>query len=188
MVRPAQIVALAAALLAGAPARAAEPDEVDRGWTAVSPNAEHEAQQAASAAGCRLEVRHGQTVEWARERCLGDKGDLHFVSNDGQDLIVVFAFPSRTGEPRHRTGLELVRRGETVRRLEVGKFVADDKTLIHASKHFYWVEGALGQPGVPPGYSKDGRSVELTTLDRRGWSVGFDGTVKKIAMPKPLGR
>jgi hypothetical protein len=161
---------------------------VARGGSVVSPNAEIEATQLATKDRCRVEVKRSRAVLWTADRCLGDRDDLHFISNDGQDLLVFFALLQKSGNMKQKLAVELWHHGEIARRFEVGRFVQDTKTLIESARHFYWCEGAMGQPGVPPGYSKDGKAVEVTTLDRRSWSISFDGTVKKIAMPTPLGR
>lgn len=175
---------LAAALLLAAGTARAEFD-----WIAVSPNAQVEAtQQADGKGGCRLEVKRAGEVVWSAARCFGARADGHFVTNDGRTLLVVYAFPKNPGAIGRATAAELFVRGQRARAFEVGRFVRDPKPLVMARKHFYWLEGALGQPGVPPGYSKDGTAVELTTLDRRSWSIRFDGAVKKIALPKTLGR
>ncbi len=164
-----------------------------RGWSVVSPNAEVEAvQTAAGERGCRVEVKRGAgTVLWAADRCLGDRDDLHFVSNDGTGLIVIHAFPAKTADTpagmKGAPGIEVFVKGERVAVHVVGKLVVDVRPLVNARKHFYWLEGTLGQPGVPPGFGKNAREIELTTLDRRSWSVGFDGTIRKIAMAKALG-
>jgi hypothetical protein len=160
-----------------------------REWTVVSHNSEMEARQKPAGDGCHLEVVRGSTVVWKAEKCLGDRDDAHFVSNDGLGLIRVRTFPENhdlNAALKAETGIEVYRRGELVKRLPVGRFVVSVPALVKATRHFYWLEGALGQDGVPPGFSKDGKAIELSTLDRKSWSVGFDGSVKKIAMPKPL--
>lgn len=180
--------ALAALALAVGPGLARGQDVPDaKDWLVVSPNAEYEAAQAFADGRCRLTVKRGETVAWALERCLADKQDGRFLSNDGTRLMVVHAFPSKAAGLKKATGVTLYERGEAMKRLEIGRFVVDTKPLVMATRHFYWVEGLVGQAGVPPGYSKDASGVELTTLDRRSWSVSFDGKVKKIEMPRPLG-
>jgi len=158
------------------------------GFTVVSPNAEFEASQATQGDSCAVEVKRGSTVAWTAKRCFGDRNDGHFLSNDGATLMIVHTFPSSRAGAKSALAVSLVVRGAPFRSFEVGRFVRDVKPLVMGRAHFYWVEGAMGQEGVPPGYSKDGQAVELTTLDRRSWSVGFDGKLKKIDMPKPLGR
>ena len=183
--RPATAALLALALVAGGSARAETADP--NGFTVVSANADFEASQVSQGTTCQLEVRKGATVLWSLKRCLGDRNDAHFLSNDGMSLMVVYTFPSQSAGPKAASALAIYFKGAPTRLLEVGRFVRDVKPLIMARSHFYWLEGAMGQPGVPPGLSKDGSAVELTTLDRRSWSVGFDGKFKKIDMPKPLG-
>lgn len=180
---PAPPMLLAAALLlAAAPAHAVE-------WVAVSPDARTEVEQRADGrGGCRLEVRRGERRLWSSRRCLGGRDDGHFLANDGRTLLVVYSFPKNPGATGAATAAQLFVKGKPVRTFEVGRFVKDPKPLVMARKHFYWLEGALGQPGVPPGYSRDGAAVELTTLDRRSWSIRFDGAVRKIALPRTLGR
>ena len=180
-------LAALAALLAALPAPGrAQTDP--KGFTVVSFNAELEATQASQGSSCLVQVKRGQTLAWSARRCLGDRDDGHFLSNDGSTLMVVHAFPSKRAGVKAAPGISLYVRGEKSRSIEVGRFVRDLKPLVMSRAHFYWLEGAVGQTGVPPGFSKDGRAVELTTLDRRSWSVGFDGKIKKIDMPKPLGR
>jgi hypothetical protein len=166
------------------PARAEEADE--REWTAVSPNAEMVAHQVSKGKGCHFEVTRGKTVVWKADKCLGDRTDEHFVDNSGLDILVVRTFPLQRGAIKSETGVELYKRGELQKRWPVGQFVTATGPLVMASKHFYWVEGSMGQTGVPPGYSRDGKAVELTTMDGKSWSLTFDGSVKKIKAPKPL--
>ena len=179
------IVALAMALAVPSPALA---EEDPKAFTVVSPNAEWELSQASTGDACKVEVRRSKTVLWTARRCFGDRNDGHFLSNDGATLMVVHTFLSQKVGVKAATGVSTWFKGAPVRFLEVGRLVRDVKPLVMSRAHFYWVEGTLGQRGVPPGYSKDGKAIELTTLDRRSWSVGFDGLLKKIDMPKPLGR
>ena len=169
------------------PARAEEAPAADENeWTAVSPNAEMVAHQQTRGKGCHVEVVRGKTVVWKADRCLGMRTDEHFVNNAGVDIVVVRTFPLQRGTIKTETGAELYKKGELRQRWPVGHFVSATGPLVMAAKHFYWVEGSMGQTGVPPGYSRDGKAVELTTMDRKSWSISFDGNVKKIAQPKPL--
>ncbi|MGC4117820.1 MAG: hypothetical protein QM765_25350 [Myxococcales bacterium] len=168
------------------PARA---EDDPKAFEIVSPNAEFALAQASEGAACKVEVKRGaSTVLWSARRCFGDRNDGHFLSNDGLTLVVVHAYPSLAAGVKAAVGVSAWFKGAPAHSFEVGRFVRDVKPLVMSRKHFYWVEGTLGQRGVPPGYSQDGKAVELTTLDRRSWSVGFDGKLKKIDMPKPLGR
>jgi hypothetical protein len=45
-------------------------------------------------------------------------------------------------------------KGAPVRSLEVGRFVRDVRPLVMSRSHFYWLEGAMGQHGVPPGFPR----------------------------------
>lgn len=178
------------ALLAPAAARS----EDARGWSVVSPNADYEAtQRPVGDAGCRVEVKRGErTLVWAADRCFGTADDLYFLSNNGEGLIVFRTFPAKANDKaagmKAALGVEVFAKGERVAGHAVGSFVADTRPLVNAKRHFYWIEGALGQPGVPPGPSKDAEAIEFSTLDRKSWSVGFNGKTKKVAAPKPLDR
>jgi hypothetical protein len=188
MASPAASAAACLAFLLVALPAAARAEDDPNAFTIVSPNAEFELAQASEGGSCKVEVKRGSTLAWAAKRCFGDRNDGHFLSNDGSTLLVVHSFPSQKAGVKAARGVSTFVRGAPLRSLEIGRFVRDVKPLVMARAHFYWLEGALGQRGVPPGFSKDGQAVELTTLDRRSWSVGFDGTLKKIDMPKPLGR
>jgi len=177
------------ALLAPAAARADA-----RAWSVVSPNADFEATQSpVGDTGCRVEVKRGErTVVWTVDRCLGTADDLYFLSNTGEGLIVFRTFPGKASDKaagmKGALGVEVFAKGERLVGHAVGRFVVDVRPLVNAKRHFYWIEGALGQPGVPPGPSKAADAIEFSTLDRKSWSVGFDGKLKKIAAPKPLSR
>ena len=129
--------------------------------------------------GCKVEAKRGKAVLWTSDRCL--EGDLHFLANDGERLISLYAFPQKAGGMRGAKGVELYRQAERKKSFSVGTFIRDERPLINASRHFYWLEGALRQPGVPPGVTVDGKGVELTTLDGRRYLVGFDGNVKALS-------
>lgn len=176
----------ALALLCARPGSARAEDD-PRAFEIVSPNAEYALAQASEGRSCKVEVKRASTVLWSARRCFGDRNDGHFLSNDGTTLMVVHAFPSQAAGVKAALGVSLWVKGAPLRSFEVGRFVRDVKPLVMSRAHFYWAEGALGQRGVPPGYSKDGKAVELTTLDRQSWSVGFNGALKKIDMPRPLG-
>ncbi len=187
--RPSSLLCLAALL---APAAALGADA--REWSVVSPNAEYEASQGpVGEVGCRFEVKRGErTLVWAADRCFGTVDDARFLSNDGQRLVVLYSYPAKAGDTpagmKGVPGAEVFARGERIARHLVGAFVKDTKPLVNAKRHFYWVEGMLGQSGVPPGPSKSAEAIEFTTLDHRSWAVGFDGKVKKIDAPRTLRR
>ncbi|MFN7133204.1 MAG: hypothetical protein ACK4N5_14085 [Myxococcales bacterium] len=175
-------LALIAALLTGGAARAQD----GRSWVIVSPNAEYAGEQVASGASCRFTVRRGEQVLWSAERCFGDRGDPRFLSADGERVLVLYAFPETKGGMEKALAGELFHRGQVVRQYRVGQFVRDYKPLFAGRKHFYWLEGALGQPGVPPGLTKDGTGVELNTLDGKRHVVHFDGRAPPMKpAPKP---
>jgi hypothetical protein len=166
------------------PAAAPTLAQADPLWTIASANAEITAELLPSGSGCRLEVRRGQTLLWSLRRCVAERSDYRFVSNDGRSLLVFFTFPAIEADLGEARVGELYTRGKLARRFTLGQFVADLDKLVKTRRHLYWLEGALGQPGVPPGFGRDGKQVELTTLDRRAHLVGFDGRVKGPPFPK----
>lgn len=159
--------------------------EGSNAWSTISDDTTASAEQIEQGRGCRLTVKRNEEVVWSVARCVAEKQDARFVSNDGR-LLVLFAFPDgKAGIKAARAG-ELWRAGKVVASWPVGRFVKDVKPLVATSRHFYWLEGAMGQPGVPPGVPAKTQVVELVTLDRRSWRIGFDGSIKAIPPPDPL--
>ncbi len=157
-----------------------------KSWSVVSDDAKATGEQVAEGKGCRFTAKKDGAVVWTAARCLAEKQDLRFLSNDGKALLVLFPFPdSARGIKAARAG-ELWRQGKRVASWTVGQMVKDVKPLVTTSRHFYWLEGGMGQPGVPPGLAADGRAVELSTLDRRSFRLGFDGSLKPSKAADPL--
>jgi hypothetical protein len=157
---------------------AAAPASGQAAWVTASDDAGAVAAQEPVKGGCRLTVKRGQSLVWAVDLCAAEKGDFRFLSDDGLSLMVLYAFPEKGEAPKAaRTGA-LYKRGRKVRDFFVGQFVADLGPLTMTKSHLYWLEGAMGLPGVPPGMSKDGKLVELTTLDRRNFTVSFNGDIQ----------
>lgn len=167
-----------ALFLALGAAPVAAPPESSAGWITTSDDAQAVAQQEQQKGGCRLTVKRGKSLVWTSDLCLAQKDDFRFLSNDGASLLVLYAFPELGGAPKAVKAGALYKKGRKVKDLWVGQFVADVRPLIMTRSHFYWLEGAMGQPGVPPGISKDGRRIELTTLDRRNFTVSFEGDIQ----------
>jgi hypothetical protein len=147
-------------------------------WVTTSDDARAVAEQRVQKGGCRLTVKRGESLAWTSELCVADRDDYRFLSNDGLSLLVLYAFPEQGAGPRAAKAGALYKSGRKAKDFAVGQFVADSRPLVMTKSHFYWLEGALGQPGVPPGMSKDARRVELTTLDRRNYTVSFDGDIR----------
>jgi len=156
-----------------------------KSWNVVSDDTTATAEQLEQGRGCKLTVKKGEEVVWSLGRCVAEKQDARFVSNDGRALLVLFTFPDGTGGVKAARAGELWRLGKKVASWPVGRFVRDVRPLVMASRHWYWLEGALGQPGVPPGVPAETQAVELVTLDRRNWRIRFDGDIKAIKAPKP---
>lgn len=165
-------------LALGAAAVSPAPVESHVAWITTSDDAQAVAQQEGRKGGCRLTVRRGKSLVWTSDLCFARKDDLRFLSNDGISLVVLYSFPEQGSAPKAARAGALYKKGRKVKDFWVGQFVADARPLTMTQRHFYWLEGAMGQPGVPPGMSKDGRRVELTTLDRRNFTVSFDGDIQ----------
>ena len=175
MARRAVLAWCALAALAGPAAALAESRAA---WVTPSDDTRAVAEQQVLGSGCRLRVVRDGSLLWSMERCVAGPKDYRFLSNDGLSLMVLYAFPEQGEAPKAARAGALYKRGQKAKEFRVGQFVADLKPLVMTSAHFYWLEGAMGQPGVPPGTSRDGRRVELTTLDRRNFMVSFDGEVQ----------
>ncbi len=169
---------LALLLALGAAPVPAAPADGSTAWVTTSDDAQAVAQQELQKGGCRLTVKRGKSLLWTSDLCAAQKDDFRFLSNDGASLLVLFALPELGEAPKAARAGALYKKGRKVKELWVGQFVADVRPLTKTRSHFHWLEGAMGQPGVPPGISKDGRRVELTTLDRRNFTVSFEGDIQ----------
>lgn len=148
----------------------------DLGWTAVS--------QDGTAALTQTHVGDGKCVRsctdapegrevWRAEGCIGKRLDLRFVGNDCEKVAVLHQLPEvRSGESWRKVRVAHVyARDRLAYPVEAAGAVQDLKKLRSAGSTFYWLQGALGQPGPGPRYSADGAAVEFVTLDGRAQAI-----------------
>jgi len=150
----------------------------DLRWTAVSENGTAVLAQTPDAAGkCRrVCTGAGNAAVWSADGCIGKRIDLRFVSNDCEKVVVIHQLPEVSADSRQWPQAEVVhvyKRGDKDYAVPAGGAVRDWKRVRSAGTTFYWLAGALGQPGTAPRYSAGGTAVEFDTVDGNHNSVSL---------------
>ncbi|MGQ0506676.1 MAG: hypothetical protein ACT4TC_15295 [Myxococcaceae bacterium] len=159
-----------------APAAAApveeDSDARDRTWVTVSANNQALLRQLGKADGfCETKCTIADQVIWESNLCLGKKLDLRFVGNDCEKAAVMHQLPEPNPDPSEAVLVHVYRRGALEYPVHTRGVVRSPKASRPTGSSFYWIAGALGQPGSPPRYSADGNRVEFETLDGKKQNV-----------------
>jgi hypothetical protein len=179
---------------AAAPAANAEPPpapdlegDPELKWFAVSSNSKAVVTHVGQSTGrCKVNCMVGETEHWTSANCLGRKLDLRFVSNDCEKLVVMHQLPEVDKNWAATALIHIYRKGAPEYVVAVGGIWKTPKALKATGSSFYWMAGALEQPGEPPRYSADGNTVEFDTLDGRRQTVSLLASAKpqKVAAKK----
>ncbi len=164
------------------PAPVAEPTPTDEGpfrdlgWSAVSADGSAVLMQTHVGGGkCKRTCNdspQGKAV-WTADGCIGKRIDLRFVGNGCERVVVLHQLPKvASGERWETVAVGHVYRQEKLEYpIAAAGAVRDFKKIRGAGSTFYWLAGALEQPGPAPRYSADGSAVEFVTLDGKQQSI-----------------
>lgn len=162
-----------AAVLVTAPALAEEP-ETDEGpfsWVIHSGDGSATLRQKPAAPGkCYLSCNLGDASEaWhATGECIGEKSERKFLANDCQRTVVMIPAPPR-GKNWRQVVVMRVYKKDKLDYPVMGVAALPDEKLMKSSTS--WLKGCYGNPGEPPRYSADGKSVDYDTIDGKTHSV-----------------
>jgi len=147
---------------AGADAGAVLPGG-DHTVTSVSANQSYAIRFEKKADGrCKVVGLRETAQVWSIPKCLGTADDLFFISNKGDRFWVLKTLPSKGPDPKkvpknpawhHQVvAREYDLHGEQVRQRKLSELMTPyERTKIHAlSRHFKWMEGAVGMRGKSP--------------------------------------
>lgn len=139
-------------------------------WTAVSQDGTAVLMQTHLGGGkCRRTCNDGEGGQevWSADGCIARQIDLRFVSNDCEKVAVLHQLPEvRRGERWQQVPVAHVyARARLEYPVAAAGAVRDFKKIKSAGTTFYWLQGALGQPGPAPRYADDGSAVEFVTAD-----------------------
>ncbi len=144
------------------------------GWTATSWSGHarlvHGA-TAPTACHARCEVDGG--VTWAVDACLGEDGDLPFVSGDCAVAVVLQAYPEVSEALKLTRVGTVVAAGQPPKPVLLGQLMPRLTGLRPGARRVRWLAGVLGEPGNSPHLSGDGLGVVLSTLDGATHTVAF---------------
>lgn len=148
---------------------------------------------------CRVEVSREQGAAWTLEQCVGNPGDLYFVSNDGDRFWVIRTLPekpapmkpapvkakkSKRGRKKEKpldplltaeVATEYDQKGQVVARRQLVELLPprpDVSDLRQLGRHFQWVEGVGGVPGKGPRLN-DAGLVELEPVGQKTQRLKF---------------
>jgi len=149
----------------------------DLGWTAVSKDGSTALEQTHLGGGkcqrsCKVGPEGGKEV-WKAQGCIGKRIDLRFVGNGCERVVILHQLPDvRSGERWEQVAVGHVYRKDRLEYpIAAAGAVRDFKKIRSAGNTFYWLAGALEQPGPAPGYSADGAAVEFVTVDGKKQSI-----------------
>lgn len=122
---------------------------------------------------CRLEAYKDRDLGWSLEQCLGGADDLYFIANDGARFWVLKTLPEKPEGKKRSTkallGVTVAElrdaKGNVLAQKSLGDFFPKKKLgeLKQLTKHFRWLQGVVGERGVGPRLTHEGR-VEFETL------------------------
>ncbi len=143
-------------------------------WFAVSANSKAVVTHSGEPTGrCKVSCAVGEEEKWSGNTCLAKKLDLRFVSNDCEKLVVMHQLPVQEKVWQATALIHIYRRGAPEYEVAAGGVWKSPKSLKRTGSSFYWIAGALDQPGQAPRYSEDGTAVEFETLDGRRQRVSL---------------
>jgi hypothetical protein len=152
---------------------------VDLNWATVSANAAVELKQTSTAPDvCHVAAtaEAGEKELWSADVCLANKNQPRFVSNDGENVIVLDPIPRRGASWRDAKVAFLYHHTEVQQYAVAAAIVRDSTKIRQMAKHFYWLGGEFGVPGNPAKYNQDASGVDLEAIDGKPKTIRFDGT------------
>lgn len=125
-------------------------------------------QTAKSRGSCNVTCMRGADRLWSTDRCLARRGQLRFVSRDGEKLLVLIPEPEIDGPAGDVELGTLWRRGALARRYTVAQVLGSLRGTRIEAGQLHWLHRDLPQ-------EIDG-GVRVTLADGRGEFLFFDGT------------
>ena len=160
---------------APAPAKEEEDDKSPQAWWTHSGDGTATLRQKPSAPGkCLVECKLGDgTTAWAAPatECFGEKADWRFVAKDCQRTVVMISAPSRAKSWRATEVMRVYKQGKLDYKV-MGIVALPNEKLYKANRT--WLRGCYGNPGEPPHYAKDAKSVEYETIDNKSSNVPLE--------------
>lgn len=151
-------------------------------WTTVSADGTAVISHGSDGQGkCRRTCTDAPGAEvWSAEGCIAKRHDLRFVANDCGKVVVLYQLPEVKVSERERWRqapvIRVYAREKLDREVTAAGAVRDWKAVRSAGTTFYWLGGALGQPGLAPRYSSDGNAVELQSIDGQAYKMTLTST------------
>lgn len=160
-----------------APAAAPPPPSSPLEWSAEAPGGRVMVRQVPAGSGCRLSGHEGGGTRWTTDACAGTQEDLHFVSPDGDRLLVLVPLPDgvRGKDWSEAIVARTFFRGTEERRIAGAELVAAS-SIADMSRSYSWVKGVGSGGGIAPRYAEGGGGVVLDVVDGATLRLGFDGS------------
>jgi hypothetical protein len=124
-------------------------------------------QTARSRNSCHVSVQRGGSELWTSERCLSTRGQMRFLSPDGERLLVLTREPEVNGPASDVELGVLYARDLLVRRYTVGEVLGSTSGSRIEAGVLHWLHNELPRD-IPGG-------VRVTLADGRGEFLFFDG-------------
>jgi hypothetical protein len=136
-------------------------------------------QTARSRNSCHVSVQRGGSELWTSERCLSTRGQMRFLSPDGERLLVLIREPEVNGPASDVELGVLYARDVLVRRYTVGEVLGSTSGSRIEAGVLHWLHNELPRD-IPGG-------VRVTLADGRGEFLFFDGGgVPNSAVPQRM--
>jgi hypothetical protein len=136
-------------------------------------------QTARSRNSCHVSVQRGGSELWTSERCLSTRGQMRFLSPDGERLLVLTREPEVNGPASDVELGILYARDVLVRRYTVGEVLGSTSGSRIEAGMLHWLHNELPRD-IPGG-------VRVTLADGRGEFLFFDGGgVPNSAVPQRM--
>ncbi len=143
-------------------------------WSVRSADGASTAREARLEADCTVQVVRRGVELWSARRCVAEKQDVVFVSDDGERLLVVHTFPKVSESLATAEAVDLYTREGRAGAISAGALISDPSKVRPSRTHVYWLAGVLGEGGKEPVLTPDGGAVELDVLDGSHHAVPFD--------------
>ena len=150
-------------------------------WTALSADTTAEIRQLTVGPGaCTVEGVVNGAVTWSVDECLSTPKMIHFVSPDGDRLMVIDPLPEFAGNAGSAIAVSAYEQGNLRQTTSVSMLVRDSTKLRATARYVRWAKGTNDIAGVPPAFSNEGTTVRLETVDGQQHDLLFEGRAPPV--------